>query len=60
MKLETAQRIIAAALAHARARKSHPLAVAVLDAGGGLRALAAEDGASRGRAMIGLAPDTGA
>ena len=46
MKLELAQRIISGALAHARAQKFKPLAVAVLDARGALKAFAAEDGTS--------------
>ena len=51
MKLEIAQKILAAALAAARKRNFKPLAVAVLDARGALKALAAEDGTSlkRGR-----------
>jgi uncharacterized protein GlcG (DUF336 family) len=52
MKLELAQKILAAALADARSRKFNPLAVAVLDARGALKAFAAEDGTSLKRAEI--------
>ena len=52
MKLEIAQKIVAAALANARARNFKPLAVAVLDARGALKAFAAEDGTSLRRAEI--------
>ncbi|MBO0764308.1 MAG: heme-binding protein [Hyphomicrobiaceae bacterium] len=54
MKLEDAQRIVATALATARARSFKPLAVAVLDARGALRALAAEDGTSLKRSEIAI------
>jgi uncharacterized protein GlcG (DUF336 family) len=60
MKLETAQTIVAAAVAHARAQKMKPLAVAVMDARGAIRALAAEDGTSRGRAKIAIGKANGA
>jgi uncharacterized protein GlcG (DUF336 family) len=52
LTLENAQTIVAAALAHARAQKFRPLAVAVLDARGALKAYAAEDGSSLKRAEI--------
>jgi uncharacterized protein GlcG (DUF336 family) len=52
MKLEIGQKILTAALAAARARNFKPLAVAVLDARGALKALAAEDGTSLRRAEI--------
>ena len=52
MKLEMAQKIVTAALANARARNFKPLAVAVLDARGALKAFAAEDGTSLRRAEI--------
>ena len=52
MKLEIAQKIVAAALAAARTRNFKPLAVAVLDARGALKAFAAEDGTSLRRAEI--------
>jgi uncharacterized protein GlcG (DUF336 family) len=57
MKLETSQKIVAAALAHGRRQNMRPLAVAVLDARGALKALAAEDGTSlkRGEIAIGKA-----
>src|SRR5262245_54109559 len=60
MKLETAQRIVASALASARSRNFKPLAVAVLDARGSLRALAAEDGTSLKRAEIAIGKAHGA
>ena len=44
MKLEVAQKILAATLASARSQHVQPLAVAVLDARGALGPLAAEDG----------------
>ena len=46
LTLEQANRIVAAALAKARAMKIAPLAVAVLDAGGHLISLQREDGLS--------------
>lgn len=52
MKLEIAQKIVAAALANARTRNFKPLAVAVLDARGALKAFGAEDGTSLRRAEI--------
>jgi uncharacterized protein GlcG (DUF336 family) len=52
MQLEIAQKILAAALANARASNFKPLAVAVLDARGALKAFAAEDGTSLKRAEI--------
>jgi uncharacterized protein GlcG (DUF336 family) len=52
MKLEVAQRIVAGALADARAKKFKPLAVAVLDARGAVKAFAAEDGTSLKRFEI--------
>ncbi len=57
MKLEIAQRIVAEALSAARARSLRPLAIAVLDARGALKAFAAEDGTSlrRGDVAIGKA-----
>ena len=50
--LEAAQTIVTAALAEARAKKMKPLAVAVLDARGVLKAFAAEDETSLKRAAI--------
>ena len=46
LQLKLAERIIEAALSHARAANMKPLCVAVLDAGGALMALKREDGAS--------------
>ncbi len=60
MKLQDAQTILAAALGAARQRNFKPLAVAVLDARGSLRALAAEDGASLKRAEIAIGKAHGA
>ena len=58
MKLEIAQKIVAAALASARSHNFKPLAVAVLDARGALKAFAAEDGTSLKRAEIATARRT--
>ncbi|KUR76366.1 heme-binding protein [Novosphingobium sp. FSW06-99] len=58
--LASAQAIITAALAHARASALKPLAVVVLDAGGHAVALAREDGASFGRETIARAKAHGA
>lgn len=60
MKLEAAQKIVAAALAEGRAKGLKPLAVAVLDARGSLRAAAAEDGTSLKRADIAIGKAYGA
>jgi uncharacterized protein GlcG (DUF336 family) len=60
MKLEVAQKILAATLAHARGRSMQPLAVAVLDARGSPRALAAEDGTSLRRSDIAIGKAHGA
>ena len=60
MKLEIAQEIVAAALAAARTRNLKPLAVAVLDARGALKAFAAEDGTSLKRAEIATGKAAGA
>jgi len=60
MKLEVAQKILAATLAAARSRNMLPLAVAVLDARGSPRALAAEDGTSLRRSDIALGKAHGA
>src|SRR3954467_10501251 len=60
MKLEIAQKIVAAALAAARTRNFKPLGVAVLDARGALKAFAAEDGTSLKRAEIALGKAHGA
>lgn len=50
--LEAANRIIEAALAHGRETNLKPLSVAVLDAGGHLKAFAREEGAAPGRFEI--------
>lgn len=60
MKLEIAQKILAGALAAARARDFKPLAVAVLDARGALKVLAAEDGTSLKRSEIAIGKAHGA
>jgi uncharacterized protein GlcG (DUF336 family) len=60
MKLEIAQRIVAAALAHGRAHKMKPLSVVVLDARGALKAAAAEDGTSLKRSEIAIGKAHGA
>jgi uncharacterized protein GlcG (DUF336 family) len=60
LDLPTAQAIIADALAHARAHKFQPLVVVVLDARGALKALAAEDNTSVGRAQIAIGKASGA
>jgi len=52
LTLIQAQSIVAAALAEARRRALKPMVVAVLDARGAYKALAAEDGASLKRAEI--------
>jgi uncharacterized protein GlcG (DUF336 family) len=52
LKLRAAQKIVAAALKAARESELKPLAVAVMDERGSLRAFAAEDGASLRRAEI--------
>ena len=52
MKLEIAQKIVATALATARSRNFKPLAIAVLDARGALKCIAADDGTSLKRAEI--------
>lgn len=52
MKLEIAQKIVSATLAHARAKSMKPLSVVVLDARGALTAAASEEGTSLKRAEI--------
>lgn len=52
MTLDQAQTIVTAALAEARMHAMKPLVVAVLDARGAYKALAAEDGTSLRRAEI--------
>lgn len=60
MQLETAQAILSATLKGARERGLKPLAVAVLDARGAIRALATEDGTSTKRAEIAIGKAHGA
>jgi uncharacterized protein GlcG (DUF336 family) len=52
MTLEQAQKILTVALAHARTNKMKPMAVVVLDERGAMRAAAAEDNTSVGRAKV--------
>lgn len=54
MKLEVAQSILAGVFTEAAGRGLNPLAVAVLDARGALRAVAAQDGTSTKRAEIAI------
>lgn len=60
LDLPTAQAIIAEAIAYARAQNLNPLVVAVLDARGALKALAAEEKTSLGRAEIAIGKASGA
>ena len=60
MKLQIAQKILSGALAAARAHSFKPLAVAVLDARGALKVLAAEDGTSLKRSEIAIGKAHGA
>jgi uncharacterized protein GlcG (DUF336 family) len=60
MQLEIAQKIVTTALTTARSRGFKPLAVAVLDARGALRAIAAEDGTSLKRAEVAIGKAHGA
>ena len=60
LSLETAQTIVAAALASAREKKMKPLAVVVYDSRGALKALACEDGTSLKRAEIAMGKAYGA
>jgi uncharacterized protein GlcG (DUF336 family) len=52
LSLAAAQQIVSTALAHGRAKNMKPLAVAVLDVRGALKAFAAEDRSSLGREHI--------
>ena len=52
MKFDVAQKILAAARAHAHAHKMKPLTYAVLDARGALKVFAADDGTSLKRGEI--------
>jgi uncharacterized protein GlcG (DUF336 family) len=58
--LDQAQTIVGAALAYAREHAFLPLGVAVLDARGALKAYAAEDGSTLGRAQIAMGKAGGA
>jgi len=58
--LTDAQAIVAHTLAYARANGIKPLGVGVLDVRGALRAFAAEDGTSLGRAQVALGKASGA
>jgi len=60
LSLSDAQAIITHALAHAHAKAFKPLGIAVLDARGALKAYAAEDGSSLGRAQIAIGKASGA
>ena len=60
LKLEAAQTIVAAALKTARERNFKPMAVAVYDGRGALKAFAAEDGTSLRRAEIAMGKAYGA
>ncbi len=60
MQLSTAQTILSEALRFARSNGLKPLAVAVLDARGAVRALAAEDGTSLHRADVAIGKAYGA
>jgi uncharacterized protein GlcG (DUF336 family) len=60
MKLEIAQKMVNAALAHGRELKLKPLAVVVMDARGAMRAMAAEDGTSLRRADVAAGKANGA
>ena len=60
LTLAKAQTIISAALAHAREKSYAPMAVAVLDARGVLKAFAAEEGTALRRADIAIGKAHGA
>ncbi len=60
MDLSSAQKIIDGALAYAVEHKLKPLAIAVLDARGALKAYAAQDGTSLKRGEIALGKANGA
>ena len=60
LKLEAARTIVAAALDAARGRNFKPMAVAVYDARGALKAFAAEDGTSLRRAEVAMGKAYGA
>lgn len=60
MKLDVAQKIVTATLAHARSKSMKPLSVVILDDRGALKAAASEDGTSLKRAEIAIAKAHGA
>lgn len=60
MKLDIAQKIVTAALAHARSKSMKPLSVVILDDRGALKAAASEDGTSLKRAEIAIGKAHGA
>lgn len=60
LKQKTAQKILTIALKTARERSMKPLAVAVYDARGALKAFSAEDGTSLKRAEIAMGKASGA
>jgi uncharacterized protein GlcG (DUF336 family) len=60
LTLAKAQTVVTAALAHARDKGLPPMAVAVLDARGVLKAFAAEDGTALGRPAIAIGKAHGA
>ncbi len=60
MDLSSAQKIVEGALAYAVEHKLKPLAIAVLDARGALKAYAAQDGTSLKRGEIALGKANGA
>lgn len=59
LTLDQARAILDAALAHARRLDLKPIAVAILDIRGALKAFAAEDGTSLARAQIATAKASG-
>ena len=60
MKLDVAQAMIATALSYGAKQKFNPLAVAVLDARGALKAFAAAEGTSLRRAELAIGKANGA
>lgn len=60
LKLESAQAILAGALAHARANNLKPMAFVVLDERGAVRAAATEDGTSLARWKVAYGKAQGA
>jgi uncharacterized protein GlcG (DUF336 family) len=60
ISLAAAQTIVSVALAYAREHDFKPLGIAVLDVRGALKAYAAEDGSTLGRAQIAMGKANGA